>query len=453
MDPASLEPLPALLAFGDLSLPGLVSRLIALCALLGLSAFFSGSEVALFSLGSADREGLLKARSAQSRRVLALLESPRHLLVLILTLNNLVNIAAAIISAGVLLELGRAMGWPPLVSLAINVVALTFILLVLCEIAPKLLASRRPTEFALRAAAPLTVLAKLMGPLTTVLAGGMGALQQYLRPGTSMLSSEDLKTMADVVDQQGTLEEGERALIHAVVEFGETSVREIMTSRVDIVALSESASFEDALSLIRTTGKSRYPVFRDHLDHILGVVHAKDLLAFLSNGTETKLPPVWSEIARPIRFVPQTKPLDAMLADFRSSGQHIAIVVDEYGGTAGLVTLEDLLEEIVGEIRDEHDTQEVALFKQLAPNTYRVDAKIDLDELAEALDIELATEEYDFETLGGLVYHLAGEIPVRGSQVEHGGMRLTVDRVHNHRIKKVIVQTVAVESAEDSTQD
>jgi len=251
--------------------------------------------------------------------------------------------------------------------------------------------------------------------------------------------AEDLKTMADVGEGQGSIEEEERALIHSILEFGEITVREVMVSRLDVIALPETATLGEALALIRESGHSRFPLYRDHLDHVLGVVYAKDLLPYLGDDHDPAQRVDWAALARQPRFVPLSKTLDAMLADFQQHNTHMALVVDEYGGTAGIVTLEDLLEEVVGEIRDELDEPDEALYRAVGPAAWRVEARIHLDDLAEALGVEIDTEAFDFETLGGLIFHLTGAVPAPGDEVRYGRLQLRVEDVEQNRIRDVLV--------------
>ena len=423
---------------------GLVVRLGVLVVLLGLSALFSGSEVALFSISPAGREALTDDESRAARRIQWMLDRPRSLLITILLLNTMANVGAAILSAVLTVEAAQSFGWSETVALVLEVAALTFVLLVVSEVAPKLAASRNPVAFAKRSSILLYPLARFLAPLTTLMAHGTAWLQKHLRSPARPLSSEDVKTMADVGEAQGSLEEEERALIHSILEFGETTVREVMISRVDMIALPDTATLAEALQLIRDSGHSRLPLFRDHLDNILGVIYAKDLLPYLShngtrNGDNHERPLDLEKLARQPRFVPLSKKLDDMLEDFQEHRTHMAIVVDEYGGTAGLVTLEDLLEEVVGEIWDELDAPEETLIRAAGSNKWHVEARIDLDDLVEALGVDIDTEEFDFETLGGLVFHLAGEIPSPGDVFTHGRLQLRVESVEQHRIRHVLV--------------
>lgn len=442
--PATLAALPLLALQPGLSAPGLVVQGIVFVVLLALSALFSGSEVALFSLNPGDVEELRERGDRAALRIVRLLDRPRRLLAAILLLNTIVNVGAAILSAQLTLAAAEAYALPPEALIVVQVVLLTFILLVTSEIAPKLVASRRPVWFAERVTPLLLPLVRVTTPLADLLAGLGTMLQTRFRAQADPLSSEDIKSMADVGEQQGSLEEDERALIHSIVEFGETTVREVMVSRVDMHALDETAVLEDALDLIRLTGHSRFPLYREHLDEVIGVVYAKDLLPHL--GASGAPAPDWATIARQPRFVPSSKPLDDMLNDFQATSTHMAIVVDEYGGTAGLVTLEDLLEEVVGEIRDELDDVEDETFVRplpgAGPDTWAADARVDLDDLAEAIGLELETDGYDFETLGGLILHATGEVPTPGDEIQIERMKLRVEGVEDNRIREVTVRVL-----------
>lgn len=412
---------------------------MTLALLLILSAVFSGSEVALFSLSGPSREALAQRPDRASVRVVKLLERPRQLLITILILNTLVNVAAAVLAAVLTGAIAVAQNWNPTFTLVVEMIALTFVILVMSEITPKLIATRHAASYARGVSGLLMMLHRVLYPLSNVLAKSTRLMQSRIKPGTRRISSEDLKTLADVGEAHGTLEEEERELIYSIVEFGETSVREIMVSRLDIVALPVSATLSETLDLIRGSGHSRMPLYVDHLDNILGVIYAKDLLPHL-NRKDGSSRLDWTRIARPAIFVPMGKRLHDLLKDFQTKKTHIAIVVDEYGGTAGLVTLEDVLEEIVGEIRDEHDETEEALYKRVDEHTYLFDARINLDDINEIVGIELDTETYDFETLGGLIFHVTGSIPREGDEIEFDDLRMCVETVENHRIGQVRVE-------------
>ena len=416
----------------------LVLGVVALIILLLFSAVFSGSEVALFGLDTTQKELLKTSEDAASKRVVRLLKHPRALLVSILIQNTIVNVGAAIIAAVLTHSVATQNNWSPVVTVVIEIVVLTFVILVVSEITPKLIATQYAVTFARRVSGLTLFFHTALFPISSLLARSMQAFHGRFERIAQKISAEDLKTMAVIGEAHGTIEEEERALIHSIVDFGDTSVREIMISRLDMVALSVGASVEDAVDIIKNQGHSRLPLYVEHLDNILGVVYAKDLLKHLTEHPgDTQLD--WTRLARPPMFVPVGKMLDDLLKDFQEKRTHIAIVVDEYGGTAGLVTLEDVLEEIVGEIRDEHDDEEVELIEHLSETEYLVDAKIDLDDLFEALALNVDTQDFDFETLGGFMYHLAREIPKKGDSFEHGQVLYEVANVEGHRILQVKV--------------
>ena len=409
--------------------------------LLVFSGLCSAAEIALLSVTPGEREALAEAPTAGARRVLALLDRPRRLLVALLLLNTLANVAVALLAARLVGALARQNAWDPAVALIAGVAGVTLAILVVSEIAPKLVASRRPARTA-QALAPLfRPLVAVVAPLADVLAAGAHRLQESLQSVHEPISSADLKTMADVGEAQGSLEEGEHALIHAVVEFGETTVREVMVSRVDVTALADTARLGEALDMIRQSGHSRFPLYHESLDQVTGVVYAKDLLPHL--GEPDDAPVDWSVIARKPLYVPPAKPLDDMLADFQRTNTHMAIVVDEYGGTAGVLTLDDLLEEVVGEIRDElDDAEDERLVTVLPDGAFRAQARIDLDDLAEAVGVSLPTDTYDFETLGGLILDALGRLPDPGDELDIGQLRLRVETMEETRILAVRVEVL-----------
>lgn len=407
--------------------------------LLLASAVVSGSEVALFSLSGADRDDMSRATDRASRRVVKLLERPRSVLVSILVLNTIINVMAAIIAAVVTANVAHSFGWSTGLTVVIEVIVVTFVLLIVSEITPKLIAAKNPPAFSRAVSGPLLTMHTLLFPLSASIATAMKRMHARFDGELVPISADELKTMAEIGEEHGTIQEDERELIHSIIEFGETTVREIMVSRLDIQALPVTCTLFEALELIRESGHSRFPLYVDHLDNILGIVHAKDLLPYLSESDlERRLD--WTRIARRPMFVPLGKNLDDLLTAFQEQKVHIAIVVDEYGGTAGLVTLEDVLEEIVGDIRDEHDDIEEQLYQRLDEDVYLCDSRLDLDDLNRLLDIHLNTSDFDFETLGGLIYHLSGEVPREGDTFSFEDLELQVRSVDKRRIGDVVVR-------------
>ncbi len=276
---------------------------LVLLVLLLLSSLFSGSEVALFTLAGGQIEELREAEDAASKRVVRLLDHARTVLVSILIMNTVVNVGAAIIAALMTHEIAEVNGWSKPVTVVIEVVVLTFVILVVSEITPKLIASRQPIAFSKRMSGMLILLHRILFPVASVLSRSMAAFHGKFAGMNDRISAEDLKTIAEIGEASGTLEQEEKDLIHSIVEFGETSVREIMISRLDIVALNVNATIEEAITIIREQGHSRLPLYVEHLDNILGIIYAKDLLRFLTeNPGEDNLD--WTRLARPAIFVP-----------------------------------------------------------------------------------------------------------------------------------------------------
>lgn len=422
--------------------PVSLTEIIVFLLLLLASAVVSGAEVALFSLSATDRETLAAREDQRSQRVLVLLEKPRRLLVTILLLNTLINVSAAILAAFATKNFADTTNLPREIVFALEVIALTFTLLIVSEITPKLIASRYALAYSSWVARPLMVISWPLYPITRLLEGMTTGVQGIYRnlgdsEDSDKLSSDDLRMMAEIGKDHGSLEEDEHSWIQSLLDFGETTVRAIMVNRLDISAIPVTASLGEALELIRTCGHSRLPLYKDHLDNIQGVVYAKDLLPFI-NGSSSEVD--WTNLMRSPIFVPLGRKLDDLLQDFQRRRTHLAIVVDEYGGTAGLVTLDDVMEEVVGEMEDEHDEARDTLITALGELEYRVDARIHLTDLNEELGISLDTDSYEFETLGGLIFHLAGDIPEPGFSTTHAQLNISVENVENNRIRLVHIQ-------------
>lgn len=412
------------------------------CIVLGLlfSALFSGSEVAFFSLvkqkdllTESDLEG------TKDRLIIRMLERPRRLLATILIGNTFANIIASVLAAVVAGNLVAYFGLSEFLVYFIEVIVLTFMILILSEITPKIIAINNPLQVARRMSRFIYVLFTLLKPLSSVIANSTLSLEERLPKPSSRMTTEDLMTMAEVSEQEGSIKSDEREIIENVIEFGSTTVREIMTSRVNIVAISTGSSLDEVLSLIREKGLSRMPIYENDLDNILGVIHSKDVLPYINSDIE-RTTINWRTIARKALFIPSTKKLDDLLRDFQQEKTHIAIVVDEYGGTEGLVTLDDILEEIIGNISDEYDESEEQLFTKFKSGVYIFDARIDLDDMEDILDCELTSDEDEYETLGGLVYHLTERIPNVGERVYYQNLELTIHSIQNNRVRKLRVK-------------
>lgn len=412
-----------------------------LIMVLGLifSAVFSGSEVAFFSLSNR-MEDLKQDESPHTAddRILLMLDKPRRLLATILIGNTFTNIMASVMAAVITGSLLSVIGLSEVLVYAIEVVVLTFTILILSEITPKIIAINNPLQVSRRVSGFIYVLFILLKPVAKVLAESAISLERYLPKPTNKMTSDDIKTITEVSEKEGSIKEDEREIIENVIEFGTTTVREIMTSRVNVVGVSLDDSLPDVLALIKEQSCSRMPLYENDLDTILGVIYAKDVLPYLNRDDED--PSLnWKTISRKALFIPATKKLDDLLRDFQKEKTHMAIVVDEYGGTEGLVTMDDILEEIVGDIVDD-EGEELDLYTRFKSGIYIFDAQIDLDDMEDILEFELTTEEDEYETLGGLIYHLTESLPTVGVRVQFKNLELTVHSVQNNRIKKVRVK-------------
>jgi CBS domain containing-hemolysin-like protein len=328
-------------------------------------------------------------------------------------------------------------GW----ALAAAALAGSALLYVGAEAVPKTVALQRTEGVALALAPVVAVLSRPVAPV----AGVLIRLGNVLAPGRGIaqgpfVTEEQLRAMIDVAESDEVIESTERAMIHSIFELGDKVVREIMVPRPDMVTVSADDSLGRVLDVVLQAGHSRIPVYRGGHDQIVGVLYAKDVLRRLHTGGDEEGP--WGELLRQPHFVPELKPVDALLRELQTEKVHLAIVIDEYGATAGLVTIEDILEEIVGEIEDEYDSEE-AFVESLDAQRWRVDARLPVDELAKLVGTELPKEEWD--TVGGLLFGLLGHVASPGEQVAIDGVRLTAERVKGRRIAKVLVDRVAVE--------
>ncbi len=444
---------------------------LAVLALLLLSGLISGSEVAFFSLKARDYEKLEKEDSPAARRILAFAKQPRTLLATILISNNFINIAIVLISDRLInkllseetferwghklqeqlafLQLSAA-DLARSVSFLITVVLVTFLLVLFGEVAPKIYANMNRLQFALRMSSPLSFLMKFFAPLSKLLVNGTGLIEKRLQNKYKSFSNETLTSKEDINEAINLTVSADKDIsqevdiLKRITTFSEVPVRRIMRSRMDIIAVEKNTRFKELLQTIRQSGYSRLPVYEGDLDHITGLIYAKDLLGNLNKGDGFK----WQKLIKtgkdhPI-IVPETKKINDMLRVFQSKHKHLAIVVDEYGGTIGLVTLEDILEEIVGEIRDEFDREEQPYFKKKGPHTYLFDAKTPLHDFFRELKInesEFDKRAEDVETLAGLVLEIAGKFPEKGQEIrtEDQKYTFTVTKWDNRRIAEVKV--------------
>ncbi len=403
----------------------------AIILLLAGSAFFSGSETALFSLTPGKREELKTSRSRASRRIDSLLSDPGRLLGTLLLGNLVVNTASSSIFTLALLVLARRSGASEALLLGAGGIVMTVVLLIFGEVTPKVLANRNPGYFAPLIAGPVQAARLVLLPFTTLLM----KVSRRLTPKQhepADLSDDELHTMIEVGKQRGVIFGSEEEILANLVGLEQRTVSEVMTPRIDIVAVPDSMTVRETIAACRNAGFSRVPVYRDTIDHVSGTVYAKDLL-----GAPDANAPVCS-LCRPAFFVPEVKHLPPLLDELRRKGSHIAVVVDEFGQTSGLVTLEDLLEAVFGEIVDEHDVAEELPYSKLDEHSYLVDGEIDLATLNRLF--RRAFTGLGHERLSAFVQDKLGRLPTEGDTITHRNLEITVKETAGPKLEKVLIR-------------
>ena len=403
--------------------------LFIICVL--LTAFFSSAEVALISITRAKVRTLVNEGLPGSEAVAALKESPEHLLITILIGNTIVTTAAATIATAVAIQVFGDIG------VGIATVLVIIILLVFGEIGPKIYAARASESYALRIAPVILFCSRIFTPviwLVERVSPTFGIGKEISEPA---VTEEEIKEWIDVGKEEGTLEQGEQDMLYSVLEFADTTAREIMTPRVDVIAMEDTVSFEEAIRIFNETGFSRIPVYHDQIDNITGILNVKDVFsAMVSHRKDSTI----KEVMYDPMFVPETKKIDDLLKELQVHRVQMAIVLDEYSSFVGIVTVEDILEEIVGDIMDEYDKEEPDI-QTISEGVFVIDAQMWVDDVNERLAIDLPVAE-SYETIGGLIIDRLGHIPMHpGEKVEmnEGKITLVVLQVHGRRIVKVKV--------------
>ena len=416
-------------AFGTGEL--IMTLAVALCVT--LAAFLAMAETSLTRINRVRAMTLAEEGRRGSRSLLRLLEHPERFLNPVLLLLLVCHLVAATL-VGVLAQ--RLVGTLGIVLATVFEIIVIF---VVAEAMPKTYAIQHPDRASLLVA---PVVSAIVGfSLIRLISRGLISMANLLLPGTGLkegpfISEAELLALADVAVEEEVIEKEERALIHSIIEFGDTIVREVMVPRTDMVSVDARTSVADATDVAIGAGFSRLPIYGQGIDDIVGIVYAKDLIRAEREGRREQ--PV-REVARAARFVPETKRVSILMREMQAEKSHMAIVVDEYGGTAGLVTLEDLLEELVGEIVDEYDTEEPQV-ERLPNGDVRVNGRMPIDELNELLHAQFSEDDWD--TVGGLVFSLLGHVPTEGESVVHDGHQLRVERVQGRRIGRVRISPV-----------
>lgn len=401
--------------------------------LLIVSGYMSSSEVAFFSLSPTDIEDIKEEQQAADTALLELLKDSERLLATILIGNNLVNVAIVILT-GYAFSLIFDFTSSPALGFLIQTVVLTLLLLLFGEIIPKVYAQARPLSFSRFSAGKMRVLMRLFHPLSSFMMSSTSLLTRRMQPKRYDLSVDDLSQAVDLL--QGH-EPEQKELFEDIISFHNKTASEIMVPRVDMVDIDVAWDFPRMLRFALESGYSRIPVYEGSEDNIRGILYLKDLIPHKEKDETFD----WTPLIREALFIPENKPLDDLLEEFRGTRRHIAVVVDEYGGTSGIVTMEDLLEEIVGEISDEYDEEELP-YKRLADGSYLFEGGTPLTDVLRALDLEpgiFGKAEEEVDTLGGLVLELKQDLPRKGDQVQAGGWSFKVTGLEKFRITEVQV--------------
>ena len=408
-------------------------RLLTLLGLLALSGFFSGSETALLSLDKLRVRFLQNQAHPKADKLADLLDNPDRLLSGILVGNNLVNIAASVIATGLFVSwFGEQGEW-------LTVLILTPVLLIFSEICPKTYAAQYPEKMSFLVLTPIRFVVWILSPVISVVSAVSRVLTSFLRKNESeslSVSEDEIRAMIELGEESGVVAAEQRQMLHGIFDLSETRVRDIMIPRTEMTAIDLATDFHTVLEIARKTRHSRFPVYNENLDTIIGIIHSKDILGYIGRTEQFSL----KELARDPYYVPESKRIGVLLQSFRKKREHLAVVVDEYGGVEGIVTLEDVVEEIVGEIHDEYDIDELD-FRELSRGHYLIDAAMPLREVNRRFGLELPEEHVT--TLAGYVLQIMGKIPVEGDRCEDGDIIFRVRRMEDRRIEEVemIVKT------------
>jgi gliding motility-associated protein GldE len=414
----------------------LLVLLLLLVFLLILSSFFSGTETAFFSLSSFQISKMEEDKEPNAGIVRSLMQRWDLLLNGILLGNLVVNVLLTATATLLSFLIFATRGVSENVIFFLDILLVSFILLIFGEVIPKLLAIERAERIVPRIAPAVRLWVFLLGPVLrtmTAFSNYFGRLF-YSEESSHAHTSEELKSLLDISAEGGDIEVETKDMISSIFEFGETRVKEIMVPRIDIVSIDIDTDVDGLLTLVQESEHSRIPVYEENIDQIRGIVYAKDLLnhVFLEGKKDEGI----TSLSKDAYFVPESKMIDDLLKELQRESVHMAIVVDEYGGTAGLVTMEDILEEIVGEIQDEYDVEE-EMYQKLDENAYLVDGKLDIDDLSDLIGAEIEGE--GFETVAGLIYQAIGRIPHQGEEVLVDDIRFIVSKVIGKRIAKIKV--------------
>ncbi len=404
--------------------------LLVICLL--LSVFFSSSETAFISLQRFRLEHLIQTKTRGARLVAKMIERPEKLLSTVLLGNTLVNTATAALATALAISVWKEHG------IIIATIGLTIILLIFCETTPKTIAAHHAERLALIFARPLQAISWLFTPFVAVLswiASGFTKLVGEKPTPWSLVSDEEIRTMISVGHKEGTVEESEAKMLHKVFDFGDRPVREVMVPRPEVVSLEQGSKIADFLAIYAKSPISRFPVYQESMDNVVGILSVKDVLMALANGTIDKESAI-DDLARPAYFAPETKQISKLFTEMRDKNFRMAVVIDEYGGTAGIVSLSRLVEEIVGPVGDELATVEKE-YEIINEYTFQIDGGMRIEEINEEMELELP--EGNYETIAGFVLHLLGHIPKQGEQLRYKGLKLVITKMRGVKIEEILL--------------
>ncbi|MEQ9262340.1 MAG: gliding motility-associated protein GldE [Owenweeksia sp.] len=414
--------------------PALIVPLLILFVLLVCSAIVSGSEVAFFSLRSQDLDELRQANKTAHDSITDLLDHPKTLLATILISNNFINVGIVILSSYLTTELmdfsdNETLGF------LVQVVAITFLILLFGEVLPKVYANRRAVSFSSFMSRPMFIMRWFFRPFSLMLVRSTSFIERRLRTSSENLSVDDLSQALELANEDTT--DDEQKILEGIVKFGSTTVKQIMKPRMDVIAVDQSWDYVRVMDVILDSGYSRIPVYEENFDQVKGVLYIKDLLPHVEEATDFD----WLALIREPFYVPENKKIDDLLKEFQYKKVHLAIVVDEFGGTCGIITLEDVIEEIVGEISDEFDDEEL-VYSKLDERNYVFEGKIHLNDFFKVMQVDgeaFAEKRGEADTLAGFLLELAGKFPERNEETRFDAFVFKVESLEGRRIKRIKV--------------
>ena len=418
------------------SLSILIVLAFVMLLLIIFSALISGSEVAYFSLDAKKRDTLGSDKTTSGNRVINLLATPKKLLATILIANNFINVSIVMVSFYFTKGVFASSELSELILFLINVIGATFVILLFGEVIPKVYATKHSMSFSKFMSSPISFLSMIFAPFSNLLVSSTSIIDKRFKKKVDNISVDDLEHAYDLTKESVETTE-EKKILEGIVKFGQTDAKQIMTSRLDMIALEEDMPFEELRQTILEGRYSRLPVYYESVDSIKGILYVKDLLVFLDSTEDIN----WAKLIREPKFIPENKKLDDLLKEFQTEKTHIAVVVDEYGGTSGIVTLEDVLEEIVGDITDEFDDDNL-IYSKLDENNYVFEGKTPLMDMYRVMGIEgdeFEGQKGESDTIAGFCIELAGKILLKNEKISFENYTFTIEAADKRRIKQVKV--------------